>query len=87
MLLSIFLLWRAEPGFAFHGVSLMDPEYEALLADAVKLYSQSSEKIIKSTVMKTLIDLSSFAISLKEDEEWFIESRTHYAHAASVMLD
>jgi len=81
MILTIFLIWRSEPGFIFYGVAPSDPEYEALLSDAVKLFVQPTDKVIKMTVMKTIMDLTSIALPLREDQEWYLESRTHRNHA------
>ncbi len=79
--LTVFLLWRADPGFIFHGVGKNDPDYAALLGDAIKLFVQPNDKTIRIAVFKTHMELATFALQLSEGDEWYEQSRAHLLHA------
>ncbi|KAG8959528.1 Ras GTPase activating protein ira2 [Tulasnella sp. 419] len=84
LLLTIFTLWRSHPGFAFHGVRAEDPEYESMIAESLKLFSHPSDKSIRMSLLKTYCDLATFALGLREGDEWYQESRTFILPAISV---
>ncbi|KAG8905759.1 Ras GTPase activating protein ira2 [Tulasnella sp. 403] len=93
LLLTMFLLWRADPGFVFCGVTRNDPDYEALLAEGIKLFALPNDKAIRMGLFKAYVELATYALGLEQGDPWFEESRPHLLHtgasgtaAASVLL-
>lgn len=82
-MLTIFLLWRADPGFIFCGATR--PDYEALLADCGKLFTQTNDKTIRMAAFKTMMELAFYARGLTEGQPWYEESRAHMVSSACVI--
>lgn len=85
LLLTIFLLWRANPGFIFTGVSRQDQEYETLIKDSIKLYIQPNDKTVRMAAFKTNMELGQYSVDLTEGDEWYEASRPHLMHSAYVI--
>ncbi|KIO22012.1 hypothetical protein M407DRAFT_28426 [Tulasnella calospora MUT 4182] len=82
LMLTIFLLWRADPGFIFCGATR--PEYELLLADCGKLFTQTNDKTIRMAAFKTMMELALYARGLSEGQPWYEESRAHMSSSAAI---
>lgn len=81
-MLTIFLLWRADPGFIFCGDTRS--EHESVLADCGKLFTQTNDKTIRMAAFKTMMELAAYARGLSEGQPWYEESRAHLSSSAYV---
>ncbi|KAG9027475.1 Ras GTPase activating protein ira2 [Tulasnella sp. JGI-2019a] len=84
LVITIFLLWRADPAFIFYGVMKNDIAFEALISDSIKIFVQPNDKVIRMTAFKANMDIGRYALSLKEGQTYFDESRAHVAIGISV---
>ncbi|KAG8886533.1 Ras GTPase activating protein ira2 [Tulasnella sp. 331] len=84
LVITIFLLWRADPAFIFYGVAKNDTAFEALITDSIKIFVQPNDKVIRMTAFKANMDIGRYALSLKEGQTYYEESRAHVAIGPSV---
>ncbi|KAG8981934.1 Ras GTPase activating protein ira2 [Tulasnella sp. 425] len=82
LMLAIFLLWRADPGFIFCGDTRS--EHESVLTDCGKLFTQTNDKTIRMAAFKTLMELAVYARALSEGQPWYEESRAHLSNATAI---
>ncbi|KAG9015978.1 Ras GTPase activating protein ira2 [Tulasnella sp. 427] len=82
LMLTIFLLWRADPGFMFYGSTRA--EHEVLLIECAKLFTQTNDKTIRMAAFKTMLELALYARSLSEGQQWYDESRTLLSNSGAV---
>lgn len=82
LVLTIFLLWRADPAFFFCGVSKADPGFQSLVADSIKIFVQPNDKVIRMTAFKMNTEMGIFALGLREGQQWYEETRAYIASGA-----